>query len=54
MFRTKLGSNSDYGPHVQALLMHVITHQPDDPIGYFQEEITKIKKEMDELNVGCV
>lgn len=31
--------------------MHVITHQPEDPIGYFHEEITKIKKEMEELNV---
>ena len=31
--------------------MHVITFQPDDPIGYFHEEITKIKKEMEELNV---
>lgn len=34
--------------------MHVITHQPEDPIGYFHEEITKIKKEMEESNVrGC-
>ena len=37
---------------MQALLTHVITHQPDDPISYFHEEITKIKKEMEELNVS--
>lgn len=36
---------------VQELLMYVISHQPEDPIGYFQEELTKIKKEMEELNV---
>ena len=32
--------------------MSVITHQPEDPISYFQEELTKIKKEMEEMNVG--
>lgn len=37
---------------LQALLMHVITQQPEDPISYFHEEITKIKKEMEELNVS--
>lgn len=39
-------------PSIQALLLQVITSQPDDPIGYFHEEITKIKKEMEELNVS--
>ena len=34
--------------------MSVITHQPDDPIGYFHEEITKIKKEMEEMNVSLL
>jgi len=33
--------------------MHVITHQPEDPITYFQEEIAKIKKEMEESNVSA-
>ena len=31
--------------------MHVIIHQPSDPIGYFHEELTKLKKELDETNV---
>ena len=31
--------------------MYVITHQPEDPIAYFHEEISKIKKEMEEMNV---
>lgn len=35
----------------EILLMNVITKQPEDPITYFHEEITKIKKEMEELNV---
>lgn len=36
---------------LQGLLLHVVQHQPEDPIGYFHEEITKIKKEMEETNV---
>ena len=36
---------------MQGLLLHVVQHQPEDPISYFHEEITKIKKEMDETNV---
>ena len=35
----------------QGLLLHVIEHQPEDPITYFHEEITKIKKEMEDSNV---
>ena len=37
---------------LQGLLLHVVQHQPDDPIGYFHEEITKIKKEMEETNAS--
>ena len=37
---------------LQGLLLHVVQHQPEDPIGYFHEEITKIKKEMEETNVS--
>lgn len=37
---------------MQGLLTHVIVHQPDDPIGYFHEEIGKMKKEMEESNVS--
>ena len=36
---------------MQGLLLHVVQHQPEDPISYFHEEITKLKKEMDETNV---
>ncbi len=36
---------------LQGLLTHVMTHQPDDPISYFREEIAKIKKEMEESKV---
>ena len=33
--------------------MHqVIVEQPEDPIGYFHEEITRIKKEVEETNVS--
>eukprot|EP00731_Ephydatia_muelleri_P001887 Em0001g1887a len=35
----------------QGLLRHVITHQPDDPIAYFHEEISKIKKEVEENHI---
>ena len=37
---------------LQGLLLHVIEHQPEDPITYFHEEITKIKKEMEDSNVS--
>lgn len=37
---------------MQSLLKHVITHQPEDPISYFHEEIIKIKKEMEENNAS--
>ncbi len=37
--------------HTQGLLRHVVEHQPEDPMAYFHEEITKIKKEMEEANV---
>lgn len=33
------------------LLRHVIVHQPDDPISYFHEELTKIKKEVEASNI---
>lgn len=36
---------------VQGLLTHVMLHQPEDPISYFHEEITKIKKEVEESKV---
>ena len=36
----------------QGLLTHVVVHQPEDPIGYFSEEIGKIKREMEESNVS--
>ena len=37
---------------LQGLLLNVIEHQPEDPITYFHEEITKIKKEMEDSNVS--
>ena len=36
---------------LQGLLMHIVVHQPEDPISYLHEELTKIKKEMEESNV---
>ena len=38
-------------PTLQGLLTHVLINQPDDPIAYFHEELTKIKKEVEEQNV---
>ena len=36
------------------MLTHVVVHQPDDPIAYFHEELSRIKKEVEENNVSCV
>lgn len=36
----------------QRLLTEVAVQQPDDPMGYFHEEITKIKTEIQERNVN--
>lgn len=37
---------------VQGMLTHVVVHQPEDPIAYFHEELSKIKKEVEENNVS--
>lgn len=36
----------------QGLLHQVVREQPDNPFEYFHEEISKIKKEMEESNVN--
>ena len=36
---------------LQGLLHHVVVYQPSDPLQYFHDEISKIKKEMTESNV---
>jgi len=35
----------------QGLLTHAMMHQPEDPMGYFHQELTKMKKEMADSNV---
>ena len=37
---------------MQGMLTHVVVHQPEDPIAYFHEELSKIKKEVEENNVS--
>ena len=39
---------------LQGLLTHVVVHQPEDPIAYFHEELSRIKKEVEENNVSSV
>ena len=34
------------------MLTHVVVHQPEDPIAYFHEELSRIKKEVEENNVS--
>ena len=36
---------------MQGMLTHVVVHQPEDPIAYFHEELSRIKKEVEENNV---
>ena len=36
------------------MLTHVVVHQPEDPIAYFHEELSRIKKEVEENNVSLV
>ena len=38
---------------VQGMLTHVVVHQPQDPIAYFHEELSRIKKEVEDNNVSC-
>ncbi|CAI8031615.1 hypothetical protein GBAR_LOCUS17944 [Geodia barretti] len=35
----------------QGMLTHVVVHQPEDPVAYFHEELSRIKKEVEENNV---
>lgn len=37
---------------MQGMLTHVVVHQPEDPIAYFHEEVSRIKKEVEENNVS--
>ena len=32
----------------------MVVHQPEDPIAYFHEELSRIKKEVEENNVSSV
>ena len=36
---------------MQGMLTHVVVHQPEDPVAYFHEELSRIKKEVEENNV---
>ena len=40
--------------NVQGMLTHVVVHQPEDPIAYFHEELSRIKKEVEENNVSII
>ena len=33
------------------MLTHVVVHQPEDPIAYFHEELSRMKQEVEENNV---
>ena len=33
------------------MLTHVVVHQPEDPIAYFHEELSRMKHEVEENNV---